>query len=257
MELNEQYKKAFSVLKEEANVNNLFSEFNRQLVLSISSGSAHPRSGSTLVDVLDDIHQTMANVLGDDNWVASGNKHDEFIKNDISEESSFKYYNLNLPQYNTHINYFVNLEHVDSDKVPPAETYMEYHMKSDSIFATIMVRQKHDCVSDETIGKILKHEMTHILLYAVMYLSGINVDYLASIENEDDRKTFEEFLCDYIQCEAITGPNDSPIAVFDDVRKNYLTWVASDAYTPYLKAILEYYKDSSEQSEEDDVSEEV
>lgn len=255
MEIKEQYKEAFKVLKEEVNINSLFSEFNRQMVLSISSGSAHPRAGSTLEDVLKESHETMSSIVGED-WISSEHKHGDFVKKDITEDSSFKYYSIKLPQYNIYIDYFVNLDPVDSDKVPPAETYMEYYRKSDSIFSTIIIRQKHDCVTDETIGKILKHEITHIILYAITYLSTMGVDYIASIEDENDRKTFDEFLCDYIQCEAITGPSDSPIAVFDDVRKTYLTWVANDAYDPYLNAISEYYKELSEHSEEVDDQEE-
>lgn len=253
MEHNEQYKEAFKMLKEEANVNTLFSEFNRQMVLAISSGSAYPREGGTLPEIMATIHESMSDIVGEEWMSSTHNKHDDFVKNDITEETSFKYYSINLPQFNTYINYFVSLGSVDSDAVPAAETYMEYYMKSDSVIATIMIRQKHDCVSDETIGKLLKHELTHVMLYGIAYLSTIGIDYLATIEDENDRKTFDEFLCDYIQCEAITGPNDSPIAVFDDVRKSYLTWVASDAYEPYLKAISEYYKELSEQANcEDD-----
>lgn len=257
MELKEQYKEAFKILKEEANINTLFSEFNRQMVLAISSGSAHPREGDTLEEVLSNTRDYINGIVGE-GWLNPGNNaYGDFVKNDINENTSFKYYTIKLPQYNVYIDYFVNLGPVDSDKVPAAETYMEYYMKADSVFATIMIRQKHDCVSDETIGKILKHELTHVILFAVTHLSTINIDYCSGIEDENDMKTFDEFLCDYIQCEAITSPNDSPLAVFDDVRKTYLTWVASDAYEPYLNAVSEYYKELSEQPEEDDEQEEI
>lgn len=248
MEPKEQYKEAFKILKEEADINSVFSEFNRQMVLAISSGDAHPRDGGTLGEVLKDIHENRTKVVGDE-FLQKNNKSDDFVKADITDKTAFRYYTIEIPQYRTYVDYFVNLGEVDSDEVPAAETYIEYYRDSDSVCATIMIRQKHECVSDETIGKILKHELTHVVLFSIQYLSSISIDYSSSIADENDRKTFDEFLCDYIQCEYITGPNDSPVAVFDDVCENYLTWVANDAYVPYKEAVVEYYKELEESIE--------
>lgn len=252
MDLKEQYKEAFKLLKEEVDVNAIFSEFNRQLVLAISSGDAHPKSGDTLDGVLKEMCQLRRSSVGEEfDLNGDEEKITTFVKHDIQEETSFKHYCIEISLYHTRIDYFVNLGEVDSDKVSAAETYIQYYKDSDMVCATIMIRQKHDSVSDETIGKILKHEVTHVMLFGIEHLSITNLSYLSSIEDTNDRVVFDEFLCDYIQCEHIAaGPNDNPLSVFDDICENYLTWVANDAYVPYKEAVAEYYKDLEETTKE-------
>lgn len=252
METKEQYKQAFKALKEETDIGAIFSEFNRQVILAISSGDAHPRSGDTMENVLSSMHDVRRSSVGEAFDMGDNKeKLDEFVKGDIKEDTPFKYYSIDVPLYNTHIDYFVNLGEVDSDKVPVAETYMQYYKETDTVCATIMIRDKHDCCSDEVIGKILKHEFTHVILFGIQHQFIVNLQYSMNIVDENDRITFDEFLCDYIQCEHITGPNDNPLAVFDDVCKNYLTWVANDAYAPYIEAVSEYYKELEESTKEE------
>lgn len=247
----ETFKKLFKNLTE-ANIDSLFIEWNRQMVLRISSGDSHPKPGESLSEITENMHNARKDISEDSS--SEFYAVENFLKSNIKEDSSFRYYSIQLNGYDVLIDYFVVLDEVDSDNKFAASTIINpYYTEDDKpfTFATILIREKHSAVTDDTFGMILKHELTHVIWEYLNVTTNILTESLDDPDiTNDDLDSFEEFLCDYIQCEATASPNEDPVEKFTGIMKRYLTWIANDVYAPYLDLVSEYYREK--QSEEND-----
>ena len=266
------YARVFSNLKD-VKIDTIFNDFNRQFVLDISSGSCHPISSEHLSDIFDDISDRMKDMGALENldFVEESKK---FVSEKIGD-AAFRYHHISIPSYSTEIDYFVSLEDMNNlEECHPAYTKIDSEMVNDvsgessdkipGVFATIVVLENHDCITDDTFGKIVKHELTHVMCETIHHVLDVDVyedhatnESILDRSNEEDSKdidAFEEFLCDYIQWDATVGPNEDPVEKFKEIMKKYLTWIASDLYKPYIEGVDEYYRESTskEREESDD-----
>lgn len=245
------YCKIFKQLKDEG-VNHLFNDLNRRLVLGISAGDTTPKP----VDSIKDEFPGMLYRYSELKQLADVDIDMciDFISKHISNSTTYRHHVIDMQSsYDTIIEYFV-LSGGDRPVSDPASntliiTTPRHEGKLENvIYAVMFIYEDHPSVGEDTIGKIVKHELTHVLLELMEFVMDTPIwnDPITDeelFESKEERLAFEEFLCDYIQWDSTAGPNEDPVDKFRDVAKTYLTWIASDLYEPYLSAIEEYYKD--------------
>lgn len=231
-------KEVFKQLKEtiEPDITSMFVEFNRRLVNGVATGDAHPRTNDTLKDVLESMKAERADE--DDSFHLT----EDFVIKAIGEKE-YKYYHASVPVYDTEVHYFVSYNEVGETSL--AGTILMTKAEGGKHYAAIVVNANHPSVTTDTIGKILKHELTHVALFIINEMEN---SPLNNIEDEGERISFEEFLCDYIQCELLADPNEDPTVIFEDICEEHFTEEVVKKYQPYIKAVVEYYKDLDNRS---------
>lgn len=261
------YKEVFKFLKEECRINSVFNEFDRQLVLDISSDRTPPKVSTEISSEFDEIEKrgkTFADSLPLDEV-----KH--FIQDLVSVGKKYRHHTISVPQYKTMIEYFVVSECVRNEdslvksvlsEDEQAKTLILSHpsvMNPEDgwVYAVMVVFEDWDNVTDDNFGKIVRHELTHVILEVIDCIMGAEIFTDSStgeplIADKREQREFEEFLCDYIQCDSTVGPTSDPVEVFNDVIKNHLTWIAGDLYRPYLNDVSDYYLSIGSGGEKDD-----
>lgn len=242
--------KIFGNLKRQG-VNHLFNDLNRRMILGISAGDTILKQIDALSDEFEGmLHRYMQltnNPQSDDIESIKS-----FIKQHTDGIKSYRHHIIDMEkEYDTIIEYFVFRGDVPEEG-PAAKTLITTSCRQDglletTIHATIIIFEDHPSVGEDTMGKIVKHELTHVLLELMEHGFGAPIWNDAATDKElfdskEELQGFEEFLCDYIQWDSSVGPNEDPIDKFRDVMKTYLTWIASDLYEPYINAVEEYYR---------------
>lgn len=243
------YKQIFSTLKQN-NVNAVFRALNKELVLGIANGDMRPKTEDDFPEIIRDIKSRFSDLRGRDTDV---DLTEEFLNNHLTG-MKFCHNVIDTPSYGVSIDYYAASG--ETAESHPAKTLILTMLNTEGssvIHADMVIFKNHECVSDDNIGKIVKHELCHIMLEVMRSVLnvGVWVDPVTSsnLLASEERYTFEEFLCDYLPCEELAGPNGDPVDVFRDVMKRYLTWVASDLYDEYLKAVVDYYNDAERTDE--------
>lgn len=261
------FKKMFGVLKEN-NVSELFNELNRMFVLQVASDGAIPKKVSELEDEYPNIQSKYLELKGCCNDGDDFDTSDsiKFIEKNIYGDMTFRHHTINCDKFNTIIEYFLasgrNCDECDSSDTA-GRTLIETSFRKNEessdvemvVHATMIIYEDYPHITEDNLGKVIKHELTHVLLEIMEFVMGIscandpetNEELFSSIE---EFRGFTEFLCDYIPVDAETERGGDPIDKFDHIRKTFLTWVAADLYEPYLKAVAEYYKDKEEDDRE-------
>lgn len=253
-----EWKQLFRHLKN-MGVNSIFQEFNRCLVLDIATGDSTPKSSDTVDIVEDSIKQHRKELQHvDDSYPIDVSNIVDFVVPVIKNCESYKYYTINILSHKVIIEYFIVKGSVPQETTPaktPMSVVLDNYDNEFSLHAAIIIFEDHECISDETLGKILKHELTHIVLEHMNFCTTVplpedNMDNEKSSDNltrkEKELYEFREFLCDYIQYDTEANPNENPVEKFKDDAKKYLTWIAIDAYKPFIQAVEEYYKEENE-----------
>lgn len=248
------WKQIFRQLKE-AGVNSMFQELNRKLVLGISTGDATPKSPDTWDDIESQIISHMKNIKHVKEDDIDCDREIKFIKPVIENCISYRHHNIDIPSYGLMLDYFI-VKGEPSDT--PAKTMMSTVMDHDNgnfvVYSIMIIFEDHDVVTDDTLSKIVKHELTHVLLETMEYPLGISIYNNPTtdkelFDDENELASFQEFLCDYIQWDSTVSPNEHPVAKFREAMKKYLTWIASDLYEPFIQAVEEYYNEEKETKE--------
>ena len=262
METNnkELYKSIFAKLKD-VKIESMFDTMNKDLFMGIATGSSQPIIGEELDKIL-----TENNITGN---TAT------YLKECIPNEASFRHHSIDISQYKIHIEYFVLLDRELSgkykeylnydttkadDSIPPAVVSIQLsdNIEDESIpliTATIIVSEFSNTVTDATFSKIVKHELTHILLAYITQIMRVPVfcdDTLqVPLLSPEEQAMFEEFICDYIQYESIgIISNESPITRFEDDVKNYMKPHMHETYLPFIDAVIAYYLDKDKSDNE-------
>lgn len=247
MELKNAVKTIFRMLKDDAKIDYLFNECNRQLVLGISAGDKHPRIGT-----LDSDLKYMAELRPGLTTHPSMVDDDSFVRKFIGDDTVYRYTHISMPSQRIELDYFVVSENSKSPDIAGNTSISSILDDGEpKVFAIMVLNEEHPSVSDDTFGKIVKHELTHVLLEMIQWVLHIPVftdaddDTVGLIEDDKELYEFEEFLCDYIQWDSTVSPGEDPIEKFEEAMKKYLTWLAVDVYTLYLEAIQEYYLEAN------------